>query len=114
MVKRSWIAIVLSLCCVGLFAGTAFAQAKKPNIVVIWGDDIGEFLIVGLLLSGCVKEIKNNTGRFLGIDRGEKKLATLCHFEMKDLDENNKSNILLLPISYFDYHILKINNILIQ
>jgi arylsulfatase len=28
-----------------LFAGLAHAQAKKPNIVVLWGDDIGQFNI---------------------------------------------------------------------
>ena len=27
---------------VGLFTSTAFAQDKKPNIVIIWGDDIGQ------------------------------------------------------------------------
>ena len=25
----------------GLLTGTAAAQPKKPNIVVIWGDDVG-------------------------------------------------------------------------
>ena len=25
----------------GLMAGSAVAQPKKPNIVVIWGDDVG-------------------------------------------------------------------------
>ena len=39
--KRA-IALALSVCCVGLFAGTAYAKADKPNIVVIWGDDIGQ------------------------------------------------------------------------
>ncbi len=34
----------LLLCCVGLSAGTAYAQ-DKPNILVIWGDDIGIFNI---------------------------------------------------------------------
>jgi len=29
------------LCGLYLFAGTAYAQTDKPNIVVIWGDDIG-------------------------------------------------------------------------
>ena len=27
----------------GLFADAAFAQDKQPNILVIWGDDIGQF-----------------------------------------------------------------------
>ena len=33
--------IVALLCGLCLFAGAAFAQDKKPNILVIWGDDIG-------------------------------------------------------------------------
>ena len=41
MPKRSWIVFTLLLCCVGLFAGTANAQARKPNFLVIWGDDVG-------------------------------------------------------------------------
>jgi len=32
----------LLLCGLCLSAGTAYAQDKKPNIVVIWGDDIGQ------------------------------------------------------------------------
>ncbi len=28
-------------CCLGLSVGTANAQADKPNILVIWGDDVG-------------------------------------------------------------------------
>ena len=32
------IPLLFGLC---LFAGAAFAQDKKPNILVIWGDDIG-------------------------------------------------------------------------
>jgi arylsulfatase len=42
MLKKNWIVFILLFCCVGLSAGTAQAQADKPNIVVIWGDDIGE------------------------------------------------------------------------
>ena len=34
--------MVVVLACI---AGPAFAQDKKPNIVVIWGDDIGQFNI---------------------------------------------------------------------
>src|SRR4029450_894230 len=45
--KWTRIAIVLSIAAIGIaqnsFAGThkSTAQAKKPNILVIWGDDIG-------------------------------------------------------------------------
>ena len=47
--RKKWtsIAIVLSVAAIGIclysFAGThkATAQAKKPNILIIWGDDIG-------------------------------------------------------------------------
>ena len=45
MSKKSWIVFTLLLCCAGLFAGTAEAQTDKPNILVIWGDDIGIFNI---------------------------------------------------------------------
>ncbi len=31
----------LLICCFGFSVGTAHAQTDKPNIVVIWGDDIG-------------------------------------------------------------------------
>jgi len=31
--------LLLALCC---YAGTAIAQSDKPNILVIWGDDIGQ------------------------------------------------------------------------
>ena len=41
MRNRIWIFLALLLCAVRLSAGTAYAQAKKPNILVIWGDDIG-------------------------------------------------------------------------
>jgi arylsulfatase len=40
MRNRTYSAFALLLL-LGLFAGTAYAQAGKPNIVVIWGDDIG-------------------------------------------------------------------------
>ncbi len=33
---------ILSLAIVGLLAAPAFAQEKQPNILVIWGDDIGQ------------------------------------------------------------------------
>ncbi|WP_145063943.1 arylsulfatase [Adhaeretor mobilis] len=36
-------AAVLSLCFLAGTSGTLFAQDKKPNILVIWGDDIGQF-----------------------------------------------------------------------
>ena len=42
MFKRSSRFIVLSICSLGLFAGAAHAQADQPNILVIWGDDIGQ------------------------------------------------------------------------
>ena len=35
--KLLLISFVMALCCAGLFA-----EAKKPNIVVFWGDDIGQ------------------------------------------------------------------------
>ncbi len=41
MRNRNLLLFTLLICCVGLFAGTAYS-ADKPNIVVIWGDDIGE------------------------------------------------------------------------
>ena len=42
MLKKYVFATVLLCCGIGLFATPAMAQnAKKPNIVVIWGDDIG-------------------------------------------------------------------------
>jgi hypothetical protein len=34
--------VALLILVLGLFAGAAFAQDSQPNIVVIWGDDIGE------------------------------------------------------------------------
>jgi len=37
------LASFLSLCAPA--AGDALAQSSKPNIVVIWGDDIGQFNI---------------------------------------------------------------------
>ena len=45
MIRKFSVVLVLSLCSVGLGTGTANAQAKKPNILVIWGDDIGIFNI---------------------------------------------------------------------
>jgi arylsulfatase A-like enzyme len=45
MRNRTWIACALALCCVWLLAGPAQAQTDKPNILVIWGDDIGIFNI---------------------------------------------------------------------
>ncbi len=43
--KKSWIfAVVLGSCAAFVFAGApAWAQADKPNILIIWGDDIGPF-----------------------------------------------------------------------
>ena len=41
MLKATLFACALALGCVGLSAGTVNAQGTKPNIVVIWGDDIG-------------------------------------------------------------------------
>ena len=42
LLKRYRFTLMLLLCCVGLSADPAYAQdQKKPNILVIWGDDIG-------------------------------------------------------------------------
>ena len=41
MSHRIWFVFALLLSCIGLSAGVAYAQDSKPNIVVIWGDDIG-------------------------------------------------------------------------
>ena len=41
MFRTMSVALVLTLCVVGLTTGTADAQADKPNILVIWGDDVG-------------------------------------------------------------------------
>lgn len=38
MKKLITILLALSFC----FAGHAFAETEKPNIVIIWGDDIGQ------------------------------------------------------------------------
>ena len=43
---RRWCAALAAVVYVGLLAGAAdraLGQAKKPNILVIWGDDIGQF-----------------------------------------------------------------------
>jgi arylsulfatase A-like enzyme len=45
MRNRTWSVCALALCCVWLLAGPAHAQTEKPNILVIWGDDIGIFNI---------------------------------------------------------------------
>ena len=42
MRNRIWIVWGLLLFSVGLSVGTAHAQATRPNILVIWGDDIGQ------------------------------------------------------------------------
>ncbi len=34
--------LLASLSVLALVAGPAVAQQKKPNIVIIWGDDIGQ------------------------------------------------------------------------
>ena len=39
--KTKLFSLLLSYACCTLLGATAFAQAKKPNILVIWGDDIG-------------------------------------------------------------------------
>ncbi len=41
MANKTRFLVALLLCCVGWSAGTAHAQAEKPNILIIWGDDIG-------------------------------------------------------------------------
>jgi len=41
MFRKLSVGLALSLCCVALGTGAADAQAKKPNILVIWGDDVG-------------------------------------------------------------------------
>ena len=40
--KRATSIVALLLLGLGLSAGAAFAKDKKPNILVIWGDDIGQ------------------------------------------------------------------------
>jgi arylsulfatase len=40
MVKRTCLALVTTALVIG-GSGTAWAQAKQPNILIIWGDDIG-------------------------------------------------------------------------
>ena len=39
--KAMSLLVVALLCGLGFSAGAAYAQDKKPNIVVIWGDDTG-------------------------------------------------------------------------
>jgi arylsulfatase len=39
--KRKLVHLLFRIAFCALLCGTAFGQAKKPNIVVIWGDDIG-------------------------------------------------------------------------
>lgn len=44
--KHRWLNLTATVLCFGLVAGAAdlaSAQQKKPNIVVVWGDDIGWF-----------------------------------------------------------------------
>src|SRR5467141_158971 len=40
--KTKLIALLLGFTFCAFLSGTAFAQAKKPNILVIFGDDIGQ------------------------------------------------------------------------
>ncbi len=40
---RSAALTLLAACALGLTGTQAQAQTKKPNIIVIWGDDIGQF-----------------------------------------------------------------------
>ena len=39
--KSKIVGLVINFMFCAIFCGSAFAQAKKPNILVIWGDDIG-------------------------------------------------------------------------
>ena len=39
--NRIWKVFALLLCCAGFYTDTTYAQGKKPNILVIFGDDIG-------------------------------------------------------------------------
>ena len=41
MYRTMSVVLILSICLVGLATGTAEAQVKKPNILIIWGDDVG-------------------------------------------------------------------------
>ena len=41
--RNGSMAAVLALCILAGASDTLFAQQKKPNILVIWGDDIGQF-----------------------------------------------------------------------
>ena len=45
MKRRTMFILLIAVCWMGLSSGSADAQAKKPNILVIWGDDIGIFNI---------------------------------------------------------------------
>jgi hypothetical protein len=45
MFRTMSVMLALSICLAGPGAGTADAQAEKPNILIIWGDDIGIFNI---------------------------------------------------------------------
>ena len=41
MFRTMSVVLVVLICLVGLGTGTADAQTQKPNILVIWGDDVG-------------------------------------------------------------------------
>jgi arylsulfatase len=41
--KRRLFAVLSAILTIGMVADVASAQQKKPNILVIWGDDIGQF-----------------------------------------------------------------------
>jgi arylsulfatase len=41
MLNTSRITLKVLICCIGLSAGSVYAQADKPNFLVIWGDDVG-------------------------------------------------------------------------
>ena len=42
LLKTASVAILMLLAMLALAAGPAGAQQKPPNIVIIWGDDIGQ------------------------------------------------------------------------
>ena len=53
--KTMWRTLLFLVAVVPLLGGTAAAQTDKPNILVIWGDDIGQFNVgvYNMGMMGC-------------------------------------------------------------